>query len=141
MLTVSGKALGRKAPLFEDWSIPIPPNLGDSGVTLREVIALVVQAEVTAFRQRQRERLVFRALTERQIADGVNKGKVESGGSEVPVQSVDEEAAVGAALQAFEDGLFLVLIDGDEQKSLDATVYLKADSRLMFVRLTLLAGG
>jgi hypothetical protein len=141
MLTISGKAIGQKAPLFADWSIPFPPDLSDSGVTLREIIARVVRAEVAAFRQRQRDRLVFRALTERQIAEAAKKGKVEMGGSEVPVQEVDEEAAVATACQAFEDGMFLVLIDGEEQRSLDAQVFLKPDSRVMFVRLTLLAGG
>jgi hypothetical protein len=141
MLTISGKAIGQKAPLFADWSIPFPPDLGESGVTLREIIARVVRAEVAAFQQRQRDRLVFRALTERQIADAAKKGKVEMGGSEVPLQEVDEEAAVATACQAFEDGMFLVLIDGEEQRSLDAQVFLKPDSRVMFVRLTLLAGG
>jgi hypothetical protein len=141
MITISGKALGRKAPLFEDWSIPFPPDLGDSGVTLRDVIARVVRAEVTAFRQRQRDRLVFRALTEREIADAARKGKVEMGGSETGTQEVDEDDAIATAWQAFEDGLFLVLVDGEEQRTLDAQVFLKPDSRLMFVRLTMLAGG
>lgn len=142
MLTISGKALGRKAPLFEDWSVPFPPDLGDGGtVTLREVIARVVRAEVAAFQQRQRERLTFRALTQRQIADAAVRGKIEMGGSEVGQQEVDVEDAIGTACQAFEDGLYLVLVDGEEQRSLDAAVYLKQDSRLMFVRLTLLAGG
>ena len=40
-----------------------------------------------------------------------------------------------------EDGLYLVIIDEDEQKSLDAQVFLQEDSRLTFIRLTLLAGG
>jgi hypothetical protein len=26
MITISGKALGRKKPLFADWSIPFPPD-------------------------------------------------------------------------------------------------------------------
>ncbi len=142
MLTISGKALGRKAPLFEDWSIACPPDLGDGGTrTLRDVIAHVVRTEVAAFRQRQQERLVFRALTQRQIAEAASKGKIEMGGSEVGVQEVDDDDAIATAWQAFEDGLFLVLIDGEEQRTLDAQVYLKPDSRLLFVRLTLLAGG
>ena len=141
MLTISGKALGRKAPLFEDWSIPLSPDLGESGVTVRHVIANIVKAEVEAFRSRQRDRLAFRALTSRQIAEGAARGKIESGGSEVGEQAVDEAEAIAVALQAFEDGLFLVLIDGDEKRSLDAPVVLQPDSRVMFVRLTLLAGG
>ena len=55
--------------------------------------------------------------------------------------TVDVEEAVGTALQAFEDGLFLVVLDETELRDLDAQVFVQADSRLTFVRLTLLAGG
>jgi len=55
-------------------------------------------------------------------------------------QNVDEEQAVGAALQAFEDGLYLVVLDGAEQRDLDKQVFLHADSRITFVRLAMLSG-
>ena len=42
---------------------------------------------------------------------------------------------------SFEDGLFLVIVDGQEQRSLDAQVYVQPDSRVAFVRLVMLAGG
>jgi hypothetical protein len=141
MLTISGKALGRKKPLFADWSIPFPPDVGDGGLTLRDLIARVVRAEVEAFCKRQQERQLFRALTARQIEEGAAKGKVEMGGSEVPPQKVDAEEAVGVALQAFEDGLYLVIVDGEEKRQLDAQIALKEDSRVAFVRLVMLAGG
>ena len=70
----------------------------------------------------------------------LKKGKVDSGGSELN-QAVDAEAAVANAWQAFEDGIYLVLIDGDEQKDLDRQVYLTEDSELTFIRLVMLAGG
>lgn len=141
-LTISGKALGSRRPLFADWSIPFPPEWRDEGgLTLRDVIARVVRSEVQAFRQRQEDRQVFRALTARQIAEGAEKGKITSGGSEVPVQPVDEEEAVATACQAFEDGLFLVVIDGEDQREIDRQIHLQPDSHIAFVRLTLLAGG
>ena len=93
MLTISGKALGRKKPLFADWSIPFPPDLGDGGsLTLRDLIGRVVRAEVEAFKKRQQERKLFRALTERQIQEAAGKGKIEMGGSELD-QKVDPEGA------------------------------------------------
>jgi hypothetical protein len=141
MITISGKALGRKKPLFADWSIPMPPDLGDGGLTLRDLIARVVRAEVEAFQKRQQERRLFRALTERQIQEGAAKGKVEMGGAEGKPQPVDAEQAVAVALEAFEDGLYLVVVDGAEQRQLDAQVHVKEDSRVAFVRLTMLAGG
>jgi hypothetical protein len=141
MLTVTGKALGRKKPLFADWSIPLPPGASGEGTTLRDIISQLVRTEVSSFKERQEQRRIFRALTAREIAAGMQNGKVESGGSEVPLQAVDEAAAVAAALQAFEDGLYLVVIDEQEHKSLDSQVYLQPDSQLTFIRLTLLAGG
>ena len=35
MLTISAKALGRKKPLFADWSVPLSPELHDGSVSLR----------------------------------------------------------------------------------------------------------
>jgi hypothetical protein len=141
-LTISGKAIGARRPLFADWSIPFPPEWGESsGLTLRELISRVVRAEVAAFRQRQEDRQVFRALTARQIEEGSEKGKIEMGGSEVPPQPVDEEEAATVACQAFEDGLFLVVIDGEDCREIDREVFVRPDSRVTFVRLTLLAGG
>ena len=141
MLTISGKALGRKKPLFADFSVPFPPDLGDGGaVTLRDLIGRVVRHEVEAFKQRQEERKLFRALTARQIEEGAARGKVDLGGRDLD-QKVDVEGAVGTALEAFEDGLYLVVVDGQEQRSLDAQVFLQPDSRVAFVRLTMLAGG
>ena len=141
MLTISGKALGKKKPLFADFSIPFPPELGDGGaVTLRDLISAVVRSEVEAFKQRQEERKVFRALTSSDIEKGAVRGKIEMGGRDLQ-QQVDPEQAIGTALEAFEDGLYLVVVDGQEQRSLDSQVFLKPDSRVAFVRLTMLAGG
>jgi hypothetical protein len=141
MIVVTGKALGRKKSLFADWSIPLPPDLRGEGTTLRDVITRLVRTEVRAFKERQEERRVFRTLTARDIEQGVEKGKVEMGGTEVPVQPIDDDSAVATALQAFEDGLYLVVIDETEHKNLDSQVFLQPDSRIAFVRLTLLAGG
>ncbi len=141
MLTVSAKALGRKKPLFDDFSVP-PPAAVAAGepITLRDLIGHVVRAEVAAFRQRQAERRLLKALTARQVADGLAAGKVSAGGSDLD-QPVDPEQAVAAALEAFADGLFLVVVDETEVKDLDSVVALTPDSRLTFIRLALLAGG
>jgi hypothetical protein len=142
ILTISGKTVGAKKPLFADWSIPFPPEWsGEGGLTLRDLIGRVVRAEVQAFRQRQEDRRTFRALTARQIEQGADKGKIEMGGSEVTQQAVDEDEAVAAACKAFEDGLYLVVIDEEDHRELDREIHVRPDSRVTFVRLTLLAGG
>jgi hypothetical protein len=140
MLTINGRVLGRKKPLFTDWSIPLPPDLGGGDpLTLRILITRIVLEEVKAFRERQEERKVFKALTAARIDQGVAQGKVDMGGRDLK-QQVDEDQAGAAALQAFEDGLYLVVLDGEEQRDLDKQIYLQPDSRITFVRLVMLSG-
>ena len=63
-------------------------------------------------RQRQDAQRFVRLLSEREIQAGAERGKVDSGGRDLG-QAVDLEQATGAALQAFEDGLYLVILDGE----------------------------
>ena len=46
VIYIEGKMLGRKRPLFEDWSIPWSAEPGGGGLTLRELIARVVDYEI-----------------------------------------------------------------------------------------------
>jgi hypothetical protein len=142
MLTITGQTLGRKKPLFANFSVPFPPDLHEGGdrLTLRDLIARIVHAEVAAFRDRQKDQQLIHALTARQIAEGAARGKIDMGGKDF-TQEVDEESAVAVALEAFEDGIYLVVVDGAEQRSLDSEVHLQPDSRVTFIRLAMLAGG
>lgn len=142
-MLITGKTLGSKKRLFEDWSIPIPPQDegGDGGLTLGQLIARIVRTEVKNFQKRQHDRQFLRALTASQIEQAAEKGKIEMGASEVGIQAVDAEQSVAVALQAFEDGLYLVVIDDVEHRDLEQQVYLKDDSRITFIRLTMLTGG
>ena len=139
---VETKIIGKKARPLDAWSVPTPPSEngdGDGGVTLRQLIARVVRGEVAAFEERQRANRLLRVLSEREIAAGSVTGKIDSGGRS-PSAPVNEEVAIGAALQGFEDGLYLVILDGVEQQKLDQPVYVRPDSRLVFLRLSFLAG-
>ncbi len=140
-LTLSARALGRRRPLVPDWQFPWPPDERSGGepLTLRQLITQVVLKEVEAFKQRQQDRRLVRILTERQIEEGFTKGRVDSGGRELH-QEEDPDAAVATALQAFEDGIYLVILDGEEQRDLDREVHLQPGSHLVFVRLVMLAG-
>jgi hypothetical protein len=141
MITVEGKVVGGRKALFSDFGVDLPPGFGESGTTLRELIEYVVRHQVKLFRQRQHDRKFIRALTEKQIAQQAVNGKVDSGGSDLEPQEVDDDAAVGAALQAFEDGLYFVILDEEQQQHLDAQIYPKPDSKVTFIRLAMLAGG
>jgi hypothetical protein len=144
MLTIMGKGLGRRRPLFADFSIPPPDDLGDGGpLTLRDLITHVVCREVVAFEKRQEARRLDRVLTRTQIEQGQERGKISPEGRDPkhqPPSKVDMESAVATALEAFVDGLYLVIIDDVEYRELDAIVRIDPDSRVTFLRLTFLAG-
>src|SRR5207244_1429752 len=141
--TVQIKLAGRRRSPVADFALAPPGDGHGSGSpsTLRELIARVVRQEVDAFAARQQENLFLRALTAEEIEASAAAGAVRSGGSEVGVQEVDVEAAVERALQAFEDGIYLVLVDREQCSRLDEQVYIGEDSTVTFLRLVALAGG
>lgn len=141
-ILVEGKVLGQKRPLFKDWRIELPPvwERGGDRMKLRDLITQVVVEEVQAFQQRQAERRVARIMSRAEIEQGARQGKVDPGERQLS-QPVDPDQAIGNALLAFEDGLYYVFIDGQQQTSLDSEVYIKAGSQVTFVRLVALAGG
>jgi hypothetical protein len=71
---------------------------------------------------------------------GASTGKIVSGPRDVPV-APPVEAATERALEAFRDGLYLVILDGEQVEDLDAPIEATSDSRLRLVRLVALAGG
>ncbi len=141
MITIAGRAVGKKRKLFDDFSVPLPPSEGGGGGpdTLRQLITRIVLFEVAAFRDRQEKRRLEIVLSPKQIDAGLQRGEIDSGGRELN-QSVEDDHAVGTALQAFEDGLYLVIIDAREYRNLDEIIYLQPDSTVTFVRLVFLAG-
>lgn len=139
---VETRILGRRARPLDGWSVPLPPGHEDgdgAGLTLRELIARVVRAEVGAFERRERARQLVRILSQNEMEQSAARGRVEMGGRS-PGPAVDPDTAVAVALQGFQDGLYLVVLDGQEQRDLDRLVFPTPDSRLVFLRLTFLAG-
>lgn len=141
-ITVEGKVLGQRRSLFTDWSVPLPPSIteGDQPFTLRDLIVCVVHSEVAAFQERQAERRLQKILSPNEIERGLAKGRVTSGDQDFE-QSVDVKAAVDVTILGFIDGLYYVFLDDVQQEDLDATVPIKAESRLTFLRLVALVGG
>ena len=140
MITISARQLGKRKNLFDDYSIPLPPSSDDgSPWTLRKLIIKIVRTQVEAFRGRQMESRRETVLTAVQIQKAATRGKVAMGGRSFN-QTVDPASAVENALQAFKDGMYLVMIDGAEQRSLDANISVTEQSRVTFIRLVFLAG-
>jgi hypothetical protein len=142
MLTIEARATGRRRPLVPHWQLPLFDDaFTGAPLTLRELIARIVREEVVAFEERRRERALLRVLSERELEAGVERGRVVPGDGGGVGQRVDAEAAVGTALQAFEDGVYFVFVDGRQHERLEEQVFLGADSTVTFVRLVPLAGG
>jgi hypothetical protein len=142
MPTIETKVTGRpRGGPLPQWQIPIDELApGGSPLTLRELIDRVVRSEVAAFGERQAERRLTRFLSEPVLRQQAERGRVDFGGRDLD-QPVDDDAAVGAALESFEDGIYLVVIDQRQCESLDEQVVVGADSRVTFLRLVPLAGG
>ena len=140
VVQIEAKVVGRRKPLFTDWHVPIPPADKSGGMTLRDLITSIVTNEVQAFKQRQEQRRLAQVLSPEQITEGAARGKIDSGERDLQ-QDVEEVAAVNAALQAFEDGLYFVFIDDVQQTSLDQQVFVNDSNRVLFVRLVALVGG
>jgi hypothetical protein len=141
-IMVEGKVAGQKRSLFTDWRIELPPldeNQGDH-LKLRDLITLIVMKEVEAFQLRQEKRKLAQVMSQQEIERSVVTGKVDPGERDLQQQVIVDEA-VGVALQAFEDGLYFVFVDDVQQTSLDSEVYLKTNSKVLFLRLTALVGG
>jgi hypothetical protein len=141
-ITVEGKVLGQRRPVFAPLALRLPPEWEPAieEVRLRDLIERIVLEEVAAFATRQVEQRLLRVLTRSEIVTQAARGKVTMGGREF-VQEIEPQAAIEAALQAFEDGLYYVFVDDVQQMALDDPVRLEPDSRVTFVRLVALAGG
>lgn len=139
MLTFERRTTGGRggSPSF---AVALPDGAADGGLTLRELIALAVREELAAFAERRVERTFAQILTDERLAAGRATGRIDSGQrSTAPPPPSD--VAVATAIEAFEDGLFLVLVDGRQEHELDALVLVGPDSTVTFVRLVALAGG
>jgi hypothetical protein len=78
-ITIEAKVVGQKKPLFTDWHVPIPPEGSAGGITLRDLITLIVLNEVDAFKQRQQAQRLAQVITSEAIQRGVERGKIDLG--------------------------------------------------------------
>ena len=135
-MRIEAKVAGGRRALFEPTELDWPDS---RTLTLRELLTAVVTEEVADFKERQAANQLLRVLTEEELTEGVMRGKVASGGSELD-QEVDEAAAVSTALEAFADGFYFVFVDDEQITALDANLTVNPSSTLLFVRLVPLAG-
>ncbi|MEY2194484.1 hypothetical protein AB7942_17340 [Neobacillus sp. BF23-41] len=105
-------------------------------VLLTELVSIQVQ-EFNATTQTETNMVSF--LTNEEIEQQVYAGKVGFG-TKYSDQKADLQTAVRVAIQAFEDGLYRVVINEKESLDLDERLGLQEDDQLTFIKLTMLAG-
>ena len=98
--------------------------------TVRELLEGTARSVYNAFLERKRSRVPEQIESEGKISFGFFYNDKE----------VPEEDAVSTALQAFEDGIAVLFIDGVRYEDLDSKINADDIETLTFVKLTMLAG-
>ena len=142
LLRVSVKQAGKKKPVIAEREIEL-----ERPQTLRQLLESIVTQEVAAYNAKTAENaagcpqdsLIFKALTENEMEDLANTGKIGFG-ARYNAKQQNLEEAIDNALQSFEDGLYRVFINDEEVRQPDEPLSLQEGARLAFFRLTMLAG-
>lgn len=118
----------------------IPYELDTCPATLRELIVCMVEQGVEGYNKRLRSGAQTKALSETEIQDMSQVGKIVFG---VPFgeKEADPQKAVDAALLAFTDGLCRFFINEQEITQLDAPLQLWEGDTIAIIRLVMLTGG
>lgn len=110
---------------------------GSRSLTLRDLITKLVREAVRDFHLNEKDAMRG-VLTPEKLKQGLAKGKI--GSPRVEPQEVDVEEAIGQAVQAFEDQLYLVFVDDLEKRNLEEVIFLQLDTEVTLIRLTALSG-
>ncbi|CAM3516296.1 MULTISPECIES: hypothetical protein [Saccharibacillus] len=134
-LTAIVKSAGRKRGVAgREFDLPGMPR------TLRELIDQTVRLMVAQFEEKLAGDHLLPYLTEQQVEEGAQRGKVGFG-AVYGEKSPDAEQAVAAAVLGFEDGLYRVFVRQEEVTGLDVPLTLADGDEVIFMRFTMLAGG
>lgn len=145
-LPVKSKVIGAKPDAEAPSDIFL--SLLEETITVAELIARTVDEQIRdllLMRRVDAERAM--AILNRQyLTDADIRAQAAQGAVKLPVhpdqqQTIDVEKAIRKAQDAFERGVYLIVVDGVQAESLDQTLHLHATSRANFVRLMPLVGG
>ena len=115
--------------------------------TLEELLKFTVKATHSAHVKKTKLIEAFEAgdvseviiYTQEQLEDQASTGKIAFGFLKSE-KTVSEKQAIETALQAFEDGLVAVFIDGIRYEELQERLHLTGNEIITFVKLTMLSG-
>lgn len=99
----------------------------------------LVEEQVRAYEERQAQKPLLYTLTEVALEEQVQQGKVDFN-ERLNDNSVNLAAAQSTALQAFEDGLYVIFADEEQLTTLEQSVDWLTVQAFSFLRLTFLSG-
>ena len=134
-LYIKLKQAGKRRLILDKQAITI--NELSESPTLKDLIVAVVTQQVAAYNAKTVAKPMVDFLTENQIQNAANNGKVGFG-TIYNEGKADLEKAIQNALYAHIDGLFAVAIDDKIVEKLDDNITIEENSVLMFIKLTLL---
>jgi len=138
-ITIETKAINQKSSEAISWPLTIDRPIKEC--SLRDLITSIVREEVASYNNNEQnhDRLIP-ILTLDKIEEGRVAGRIGFGAkSGKPIVNV--ENATKKALAAFLAGHYYVFLDNVQVENLDDEVTVNENSRMVFVRLTPLAGG
>jgi hypothetical protein len=139
------------APQSEATMPTITLNLLNEDISVAELIQRSVEEQIRELlvsyklQTEQARRALNRLyLTEQEIQAQVATGMIRYAPkqqSEAAMPEIDSAAEVSRALRAFEQGAYLVVVDGRRVERLDERLTFRPGCRVTFLRLTPLIGG
>lgn len=134
---VTVKQLGKKRDKIQKQPFTLPY----SPATLRQLIEGAVSTCYGEHKRKaeRREDDLPAPLSQAEIEERSEIGKIAFGivyDGRMPTLAAAQQTAV----QAFEDGLFRVFLNGEEQTDLDKPLTVNENDELVFIRLNMLAG-
>lgn len=132
-LEIQLKRLGKKKILRQKL------NLTGNIKTLEDLITQLVTHNVNSFNKEIETNKILSFLSPSEIQNQSITGKIGFGEIENKTKA-NIKSSIENALQAFEDGIFVVFIDDDEVKTIKEPLAIKESSSITFIRMTFLTG-
>lgn len=134
-IKVNLKSIGKRKQSVKTVVYEIPGHPG----SVRELICAVTAAGVEEYNRRMESSELLHYLTNEEIADMAQAGKV-SFGVNYGEKKADLTKAQENAIQCFEDGIYRIFLNEEPLEVLEEKIHITEESIFTFVRLTMLAG-
>jgi hypothetical protein len=79
-------------------------------------------------------------LTDAEIKEQIKQGAVKHPSNKAP-SKIKSRIEINNALTAFDQGVYVIVVDGQQVESLDDTITLTPHSKITFMKMTPLVGG